>query len=79
MHGAIPPLPQYVFTAWCSVKTQAQLYLILIIPPCMPKSSKWRGVAAVYGNKHYDPCGLPEVLQYGSSCHMLTLENSLLW
>jgi len=28
MSGAIPPLPQYAFIAWCSVKkAQEQLYL----------------------------------------------------
>jgi hypothetical protein len=27
MIGAIPPLPQYVFMAWCSVKAQGWLYL----------------------------------------------------
>jgi len=27
MRGAIPPLPQYAFMAWCSVKAQGQLYL----------------------------------------------------
>jgi hypothetical protein len=26
MSGAILPLPQYVFMAWCSVKAQEQLY-----------------------------------------------------
>jgi hypothetical protein len=25
--GAIPPLSQYAFMAWCSVKAQGQLYL----------------------------------------------------
>jgi hypothetical protein len=25
MRGAIPPLSQYAFTAWCSVKAQGQL------------------------------------------------------
>jgi hypothetical protein len=25
MSGAIPPLPQYAFMAWCSVKAQGQL------------------------------------------------------
>jgi hypothetical protein len=29
MNGAIPPLPQYVFMAWCSVEAQGQLYLYL--------------------------------------------------
>jgi hypothetical protein len=27
MHGAIPPLPQYAFMAWCLVKAGGQLYL----------------------------------------------------
>jgi hypothetical protein len=27
MSGAIHPLPQYAFIAWCSVKAQGQLYL----------------------------------------------------
>jgi len=27
MSGAVPPLPQYAFMAWCSVKAQGQLYL----------------------------------------------------
>jgi hypothetical protein len=26
MRGAIPLLPQYAFTEWCSVKAQGQLY-----------------------------------------------------
>jgi hypothetical protein len=30
MSGAIPPLPQYAFMAWCSVKTQGQLDLFLL-------------------------------------------------
>jgi hypothetical protein len=31
MSGAIPPLPQYAFMAWCSVKAQGQLYLYLYL------------------------------------------------
>jgi hypothetical protein len=31
MSGAIPPLPQYAFIAWCSVKALGQLYLQLFI------------------------------------------------
>jgi hypothetical protein len=27
MRVDVPPLPQYVFKAWCSVKAQGQLYL----------------------------------------------------
>jgi hypothetical protein len=34
MSGAIPPLPQYAFMAWCSVKAQGQLYLYLL-PDCI--------------------------------------------
>jgi hypothetical protein len=30
MSGAIPPLLQYAFTAWCSVKAQGQLYFYLL-------------------------------------------------
>jgi hypothetical protein len=29
MSGAIPPLPQHAFMAWCLVKAQGQLYLYL--------------------------------------------------
>jgi hypothetical protein len=31
MSGAVSPLPQYGFMAWCLVKAQGQLYLFL---PC---------------------------------------------
>jgi len=31
MSGAIPPLSQYSFTAWCSVKAQGHLYLYLYL------------------------------------------------
>jgi hypothetical protein len=31
MRGAILPLPQYAFMAWCSVKAQGQLYLYLCL------------------------------------------------
>jgi hypothetical protein len=31
MRGAVPPLPQYAFMAWCSVKAQGQLYLLLLL------------------------------------------------
>jgi len=29
MPGAAPPVPQYAFMSWCSVKTQEQRYLLL--------------------------------------------------
>jgi hypothetical protein len=31
MRGAMPPLPQYAFVAWYSVKAQGQLYLYLYV------------------------------------------------
>jgi hypothetical protein len=31
MSGSIPPLSQYAFMAWCSVKTPGQLYLYLYL------------------------------------------------
>jgi hypothetical protein len=31
MRGAIPPLPQYVFMAWCLVKHRGNFTIIIII------------------------------------------------
>jgi len=31
MGGAIPPIPQYAFMAWCSVKAPGQLYFGLLV------------------------------------------------
>jgi hypothetical protein len=31
MLGAIPPLTQYAFVAWCPVKAQGKLYLYLTL------------------------------------------------
>jgi hypothetical protein len=31
MSGAIPPLPQYAFMAWCLVKAQGQLCLLPLL------------------------------------------------
>jgi hypothetical protein len=40
MCGAVSPLPQYAFMAWCSVKAQGQVYLLpLPVPPRFPKLS----------------------------------------
>jgi hypothetical protein len=30
MCGAIPPLPQYAFMAWCSVEVRGQLYFLYL-------------------------------------------------
>jgi hypothetical protein len=35
MSGAIHPLPQYTFMAWCLVKAQGQLYLYLKLSSCV--------------------------------------------
>jgi hypothetical protein len=35
MRGAIPPLAQYAFMAWCLVKAQGQLYLYLYLLPIL--------------------------------------------
>jgi hypothetical protein len=32
MSEAIPPLPQYAFMAWCSVKAWGKLYLFSLLP-----------------------------------------------
>jgi hypothetical protein len=48
MHGAIPPLLQYSFMAWCSVKKKArgQLYLYLTTAPkTMSRYSRTGGVS----------------------------------
>jgi hypothetical protein len=37
--GAIPQLPHYTFTAWCSVKAQGQLYVYLTSASFMPHFS----------------------------------------
>jgi hypothetical protein len=37
MSGAIPPLPQYAFMAWCSVQAQGYLYLLTF------RGGKWQG------------------------------------
>jgi len=37
MGGAIPPLPQYAFMAWRSVKAQGQLLII----NCEPRTTGW--------------------------------------
>jgi len=31
MSGAIPPLLQYAFMAWCSVKAQGEIYLFFYL------------------------------------------------
>jgi hypothetical protein len=35
MHGAVTPLLIYVFTAWCSLAAQGQLYLYLCLLPLL--------------------------------------------
>jgi hypothetical protein len=47
MSGAIPPLPQYPFMAWCSVKAQGQLYLYLYVQ-CITYYVLYRAATALY-------------------------------
>jgi hypothetical protein len=35
MSGAVLPLPQYTFMAWCLVKAQGQLYLLPLSLPSL--------------------------------------------
>jgi hypothetical protein len=55
MSGAIPPLPQYAFMAWCSVKAQVQLYLYLYIRKLCWKIIIWncRNTLNVMKAAHY--------------------------
>jgi hypothetical protein len=50
MSGAIPPLPQYAFMAWCSAKAQEQLYLL----PSTDKSISFSSWAEVLLNEILD-------------------------
>jgi hypothetical protein len=50
MNGAIPPLHQYAFMAWCLVKAQGQLYLYLYL---LPKSSAVLKVLGVERGSSY--------------------------
>jgi hypothetical protein len=47
MSGTIPPLPQYAFMAWCSVKAQGQLYLYLSLATgkLMDISGKYKNIS----------------------------------
>jgi len=47
MTGAMPPLPQYAFMAWCSVKAQGLLYLHLFT--C--HFAVWSGIPLLTGPK----------------------------
>jgi hypothetical protein len=42
MPGAIPPLSQYAFMAWCSVKKHTGTNLPLLLPLSICKSNKIR-------------------------------------
>jgi hypothetical protein len=45
MHGAIPPILQYAFMAWWSLKAQGKLYLYLYLQAkmsgCLGLGRKW--------------------------------------
>jgi hypothetical protein len=48
MHGALPPLCQYAFLPWCSVKAQGQLYFTLLYPSYWSRDSSV-SIALGYG------------------------------
>jgi hypothetical protein len=58
MSGAIPPLPQYAFMAWCLVKAQGQLelylYLILYIYLATVQHNLKSGTAVALGHFSYN-------------------------
>jgi hypothetical protein len=50
MSRAIPPLPQYAFMAWCSVKAQEQLYLYIYLYILYFHCCIWRYINITVGN-----------------------------
>jgi hypothetical protein len=88
MHGAILPFPQYAFMAWCSIKSQGQLYLF-----CFAFASYLRNIKLVLNFVHFFyssagrvPCFLPDkiVLSFGtqyaveSNTHFIRNSRSLI-
>jgi hypothetical protein len=53
--GAVPPVPQYAFMAWCSFKIQGHLYLtsVLYIQNCIHPLEFLNG----FRKLHLDHCG----------------------
>jgi hypothetical protein len=69
MPGAIPPLPQYAFMAWCLVKAQGQFYLYLStvtfdLAGSIPLSALWSCINYI-------------CLQSGLIYNQLTIINAL--
>jgi hypothetical protein len=52
MGGAMPPLPQYAFIAWCSVKAQGQLYFyqntVLVEGANVPADGDMKGKVTLF-------------------------------
>jgi hypothetical protein len=44
MNGAIPPLPQYSFMAWSSIKAQGKFYLHLLFEELSYRSGAFIGL-----------------------------------
>jgi hypothetical protein len=58
MRGAIPPLSQYAFMVWCSIKAQGQLYLHLYVV-CMGETrNAYILVGKLNGRDHSDGLGV---------------------
>jgi hypothetical protein len=52
MSGAIPPLLQYVFMAWCSVKAQGQLYLYLYLSMTLSRGTSGSVLERLRAGRH---------------------------
>jgi len=42
MRGDIPPLPEHAFMAWCSIKAQGEIYLLLSLNTQQVVRLKWK-------------------------------------
>jgi hypothetical protein len=93
MSGAIPPLPQYAFMAWCLVKAKGQLYLLLYLTLKQPQSLRTTDQVLHTCNMHYQSdkvrpiAKISHPLNTDMSIHMLrkvglnfvNCENSETW
>jgi hypothetical protein len=73
MSGAINPLPQYAFMAWCLVKAQGQLYLFIYanygttVWVCVPNKEAKLNVINLKNSSGPTTWGLGEGLTNNSS------------
>jgi hypothetical protein len=57
IHGAIPPLPQYAFMAWCSVRHRKNftftLYISVLHPSVLPNRLRSCSIVSSNDTPHY--------------------------